>query len=458
MVRFSPDGQQQEVFADGFRNPYDLDFNPAGQLFTVDSDNERDHHLPWYAPTRLFDIAQGMQHGWLRAGWQQSWNRPQSFFDNVERLVEIGRGSPTGVVCYRHRQFPPHYRGGIFSACWTLGRVYYFPLEEQGSTYASHCETFLETTGEIGFAPCDLAVGPDGDLFIAVGGRRTQGSVFRVHYAGPDAGQPAEPSNELAQVLAADQPLSSWSRAKWEPLAEKLGREAFERAVLDEKLPLPQRVRAVEVLVDRFGGVSLVLAEQAAAAKIGLLSARIAWAVGRSQRDAAAFELESALTADDDPRVQRAAWEALAVMPAKIAAAVETMPNWPRGFKSTDRRVRSAAIGAASRGGKPLYLMHAGKMSASIAESLAQLRVGVRPTEDVFFATCVESFEANKSPVLRMEVIRMIQIGLGDLQIQPGQAEVFSGYRSARSNRIDPRTTPQSSSIWHPPFRPPTSN
>ena len=292
VVRISPDGREQEVFAHGFRNPYDLDFNPAGQMFTVDSDGERDHHLPWYAPTRLFDIQQGMEHGWLLAGHQRSWNRPQSFFDNVDRLVEIGRGSPTGVISYRHRQFPPHYRGGIFSACWTLGTVYYFPLEPAGSTYRSAKEIFLQTTGEIGFSPCDLAVGPEGDLFVAIGGRRTIGSVFRVRYKGPDSGPLDKPGSELQQVLAADQPLSSWSRAAWQPLAEKLGREAFQQAVLDEKLPLVQRIRAVEVLVDRFGGATTEIGQQVVArarehAELRPLAARIAWAFGRRPPEAA---------------------------------------------------------------------------------------------------------------------------------------------------------------------------
>ena len=35
--------------------------------------------------------------------------------------------------------------------------------------------------GDVGFAPCDLAVGRDGELFIAIGGRRTRGPC-------PDAG------------------------------------------------------------------------------------------------------------------------------------------------------------------------------------------------------------------------------------------------------------------------------
>ena len=88
--------------------------------------------MPWYAPTRLFDIYPGMHHGWVLNGWQRSWSRPQNFFDNVPRLVELGRGSPTGLVVYRHSLFPPKYQGGLFSACWTLGRVYFLPLTPKG--------------------------------------------------------------------------------------------------------------------------------------------------------------------------------------------------------------------------------------------------------------------------------------------------------------------------------------
>ncbi len=444
VVRISPDGKQQEVFAHGFRNPYDLDFNPSGQLFTVDSDGERDHHLPWYAPTRLFDIQQGMEHGWLLAGHQRSWNRPQSFFDNVERLVEIGRGSPTGLVSYRHRQFPEHYRGGIFSACWTLGSVYYFPLEPNGSTYKSHKEVFLETTGEIGFAPCDLAVSPEGDLLIAIGGRRTLGSVFRVRYTGADIKPIEQPATELEQVLAADQPLSSWSRAKWQPLAAKLGREAFDQAVLDNKLPLAQRVRAVEVLVDRFGGVDLATAGKAATEAVAnpqtaTLAARIAWAVGRSKRDAEGLAFLSALTAVDDPAVQRSAWEAITLMPPQEKGAKIPTADWAQALNSTDRRVRTAAVLSTEGGGEPLfqeyYRQHyASKIPATAAEFLARQTSSLAAARirTAFNDRCIKHFKEADSPALRVEAIRVLQRTLGDVQITPGQAEVFSGYRVGR--------------------------
>jgi putative membrane-bound dehydrogenase-like protein len=243
VLRVSPDGKQMEVLAHGFRNPYDLDFSSRGELFTVDSDGERDHHLPWYSPTRLFEIAQGMEHGWLLAGWQRSWNRPESFFDNVDRAAELGRGSPTGVIVYRHRQFPARYQGAVFSACWSMGRIYALPLADHGATVRAKLEVFAQTTGDTGFAPVDLAVGPQGDLFVAIGGRGTRGGVFRISYRvdGELSSVERAERDALAPVLRADQPLSSWSRAQWLPLARELGRQQFEAALLDPKQYAAQR-------------------------------------------------------------------------------------------------------------------------------------------------------------------------------------------------------------------------
>src|ERR1051325_11541420 len=51
ILRLSPDLKQSEILAHGFRNPYDFDFNWMGELFTFDSDTERDAFLPWYKPT-----------------------------------------------------------------------------------------------------------------------------------------------------------------------------------------------------------------------------------------------------------------------------------------------------------------------------------------------------------------------------------------------------------------------
>ncbi|MDB5307976.1 MAG: Cytochrome c [Gemmataceae bacterium] len=190
VLRISPDGKTVEVVADGFRNPYGFDFNPDGELFTYDSDNERCVGLPWYEPCRFYHVVPGGNYGWRAPQLSQTWRKPPYFADVVAPICYTGRGSPTGVACYRNTHFPEQYHGGFFLADWTFGRVYFVPLAAKGSTYTGKPEVFLEAAGENGFAPTALAVHPQtGDLFVSIGGRGTRGSVYRIHY---EKGGPAK--------------------------------------------------------------------------------------------------------------------------------------------------------------------------------------------------------------------------------------------------------------------------
>ena len=442
VVRVDPRSHVSEVVAHGFRNPYDLAFNASGHLFTVEADGERDHHLPWYAPNRLFDIAAGMEHGWLIKGWQRSWNRPESFYDNVDRLSELGRGSPTGVLAYRHRQFPPRYRQGVFSVCWTFGRVFFHHLSRHAASYRAESETFMETTGNVGFAPVDLAVGPTGDMYVAIGGRQTRGSVFRIRYA--DA-VPTKPTGatRIDQVLSADQPHSSWSRVRWLPLARQCGADALLAAAGDRSRPIEQRVRAVEVLVEVFGRSPLELAQDSHVNVPAELLARIAWACGRAASSAAtsvrmqmAHEL-SRLTGHDDAWVRRAAWEAIASWPTAFTGP---RPAWDKALGSVERRIRWAAILAARGPAAASYRDFQQTVRLAPGRlALADLwihspDVGELP-ESVgsFVDLCLQSYESASPPgpdgdSLQLEVVRLLQIGLGDVRTSEGMAEVYSGY------------------------------
>jgi putative membrane-bound dehydrogenase-like protein len=183
VLRFTPDLRKSEIVAHGYRNPYGMDFNPDGELFTYDSDNERCVSLPWYEHTRLYHVIDGGFYGWLAPQRASFWRMPPYFFDVVPPLATLGRGSPTGVACYRHVQFPEEYRGGLFLCDWTFGKVYYTPLERAGSTYRATPKVFLASTGDNGFAPTAVVVQPQtGDLFVSIGGRGTRGGVYRVRY------------------------------------------------------------------------------------------------------------------------------------------------------------------------------------------------------------------------------------------------------------------------------------
>ena len=198
LVRYSAELKDPVVLCHGFRNPYDFDFDSKGGIYTYDSDCEREFLLPWYTPTRLYRVQAGAHHGWRLPGWKRGWKRPDYYLDSVKPMVNVGRGSPTGVAVYRHTAFPPEYRDAVFYCDWTFGRVYFtrsdVDLEELSVPVA---EIFIESTGTAGFAPTDIEVAPDGSIFISVGGRGTTGSVYHVRAKDPVPGSRPIPVGEV---------------------------------------------------------------------------------------------------------------------------------------------------------------------------------------------------------------------------------------------------------------------
>jgi putative heme-binding domain-containing protein len=241
VLRFSPDLKGCEIVADGYRNPYGMDFGSDGELFSFDSDNERCVSLPWYEPTRCYHVVPGGQHGWVAPRFTATWRRPPYFLDVVAPIATLGRGSPTGVVCYKHTQFPARYRGGLFLLDWTFGQVHFVTLERSGSSYAGKPEVFLRSVGDDGFAPTAAAVHPlTGDLYISIGGRGTRGAVYRIRY-------PAGLKNVKPADVAKLQPAPR--SPSWKPgLQRSLLRDA-------SSSDLHTRRRALEMILrhrDRF--------------------------------------------------------------------------------------------------------------------------------------------------------------------------------------------------------------
>jgi putative heme-binding domain-containing protein len=155
----------------------------------------------------------GGHYGWQNPQRAETWRLPPYFLDVVAPVATLGRGSPTGVVFYRHTQFPEMYRGGLFLLDWTFGRVYFLKLERKGASYTAKPQVFLEAVGDNGFAPTAAAVHPlTGDLYLSIGGRGTRGAVYRVRYPAGLAGvKPAE----VARLQPAAHSLD------WQPGAEK---------------------------------------------------------------------------------------------------------------------------------------------------------------------------------------------------------------------------------------------
>ncbi|HEV3263350.1 MAG TPA: HEAT repeat domain-containing protein [Gemmataceae bacterium] len=435
LLRLDPDGRSCEVFAHGFRNPYDFDFNAAGDLFTYDSDCERDFFLPWYSPTRVYHIAPGGHHGWHLTGYLRSWARPDYYMDTVDMLWPVGRGSPTGVVCYRHDQFPEHYRGGLFALDWTFGKVYFFPLRADGASYRTRPEVFLEPTGTHGFAPTDVAVAPDGSLFVCIGGRLTRGAVYRIEYVG-DGKKPvtpaAAPASDVDEVLHARQPLDAWSRARWVPLARKLGPKSFAAAVVDGARDAPGRVRAVEVLTELFGGLPPAAARQGATAAAPLVRSRVAWSLGRQPcRDFAPILYK--LANDSHLRVRSQALDALAERLPEVDAE-RARRVLPPNLADADKRVRQAAAHLAAllpdAAWKALQKdLAPGPPQARLTAALAAVwRSPAAVFHDAVVEEALSVLRETKDSQLRLQALRLIILGLGDFHWKDPPVEVYTGY------------------------------
>ncbi len=436
IVRFTPDFQGREIIADGLRNPYDFDFNPQGDMFTYDSDVESDFFLPWYTPTRLFHIGFGGHHGWRLTGWQRSWNRPSYYADTIDILAPIGRGSPTGVTCYRHTQFPPHYRNGLFICDWTFGKIFFCSLRLDGASYRSEPEIFLEPTGTHGFAPTDIAVAPDGSLFVSIGGRKTRGAVYRIQYVAGVANTRTELSDALREVLNAPQPLDAWSRERWAPLAKKLGAETFWKAAVEEARPIPERIRAIEVLTEFFGGLPPARALALSQSPSPQIRARTAWSLGRAPTPDFVFVLLP-LAQNGHPLVRRCALEAISDRFAEIDSN-ELIRPIATGLLFREKRVRLAAAQLAARLPDPLWQkvrpdLQKGGSQGLLSQALVVLwrrQPGTAfSSEALSLAGTV--LERSDDVELRLQAVRLALLALGDWRLRQPSVEVYTAYESA---------------------------
>ncbi len=192
VLRTDPEGKNWELMLAGFRNSYDFDFSPEGEMFTFDSDMEWDWGLPWYRPTRILHCVTGGEYGW-RSG---SSNEPEYYADTLPPVVNIGLGSPTGVKFGTKSKFPKKYQQALFAMDWAYGRIFAIHLKPDGASYSADTEVFIKGKP---LNVTDLEFGKDGAMYFITGGRGTQSGLYRVTFVGD-----SEQKRALNQVAKAD--------------------------------------------------------------------------------------------------------------------------------------------------------------------------------------------------------------------------------------------------------------
>jgi len=216
ICKVDPEGKTFELVSHGYRNEYDFAFNALGDIITYDSDMEWDAGMPWYRPTRICLATSGSDLGW-RSG-AGKW--PTYYPDSLPALVDIGPGSPTGVISGQGAKFPAKYQNAIFANDWTYGTMYAIHLVQDGAGYKAEKEEFISGRP---LPLTDLVIHPkDGAMYFAIGGRGTESAVYRVTYVGRES---------TAAVAAAKPNAGHQLRRELEKLhLEGTGPEAIDKA------------------------------------------------------------------------------------------------------------------------------------------------------------------------------------------------------------------------------------
>ena len=181
ICRTDPEGKAWELVSTGFRNTYGIAFNGDGELFGYDSDMEWDAGSPWYRPTRICHAVNGGEFGWRNG----SGKFPPYYADTLPAVVDIGPGSPTGVISGSGAKFPSKYQSAIYALDWTYGSIWAIHLKPDGSSYKAVREEFV---GGKPLPVTDAIIHPqDGSMYFAVGGRGSKSFLYKVSYSGKES-------------------------------------------------------------------------------------------------------------------------------------------------------------------------------------------------------------------------------------------------------------------------------
>jgi putative membrane-bound dehydrogenase-like protein len=208
--RYHPLTHSFELFCEGGGNSWGLDFDRHG-------------HLLYSTNVGGCTMLHGVQGGyyWKSFGKHGALHNPfaYGYFDHVPHQNFRGGHVTVGGVIYRGDNFPPRFRDKVIAADLLGHAVYWHDVEPAGSSFRSRHGGELLLANDTWFAPSDVALGPDGCVYVAdwhdarmahpdpdAEWDRSNGRVYRIAYGTPppvrDLDLAKLRSDELVKLLS----------------------------------------------------------------------------------------------------------------------------------------------------------------------------------------------------------------------------------------------------------------
>jgi putative membrane-bound dehydrogenase-like protein len=210
VLRCDVDGKNVEVLGNNFRNNFEVAVDPYGTMWQSDNDDDGNKG------TRINYVMEfgnyGYQDEMTGAGWRarrtniekeiplRHWHLNDPGV--VPNVLQTGGGSPSGLTVYEGRLLPAKFYGQMIHAEPGNNVVRSYPVEKDGAGYKATIVNILEAQQDQWFRPIDVAVAPDGSLFVAdwydpgVGGHQVgdvdRGRIYRI--------APAKTRYEIAKI------------------------------------------------------------------------------------------------------------------------------------------------------------------------------------------------------------------------------------------------------------------
>jgi putative membrane-bound dehydrogenase-like protein len=199
--RYHPQRKVMEALSCGTTNPWGHDWNEHGELFFINTVNGhlwhdfagahfvRPHTIdPNPRAYALIDQHADHWHFDTAEGWSKS---------RGERADTLGGGhAHVGMMIYLGDNWPPEYRGRLFTLNLHGRRANQEILERNGSGYVGRHAPDFFSSADPWFRGMDLSYGPDGGVFVldwsdtgecheSTGVHRTSGRIYKITYGQP---------------------------------------------------------------------------------------------------------------------------------------------------------------------------------------------------------------------------------------------------------------------------------